>query len=372
MSRARRVLVLSTAAGGGHVRAAQAIEKAIAAEDGSVVCRRADALDFVPGAVRRVYADAYLALVDRTPELWGYLYAVTEKRRSPAVERIQRAIDRLSTRRLAAFVDAFAPDDVIATHFLPARALAGRRAPRVHVAVTDYDAHAFWIVRGASRTFVATEAMRFDLARRGVPRRRIAVTGIPIDPVFAAPPSRAAARASLGLAAEGGPVILVLSGGFGVGDVATAVRAALRSHPAARVVAVAGRNEALHGKLRAMRAPSGKALLPFGFVRDVERLMGAADVVVTKAGGLTVSEALACSLPIVVTSPIPGQEDRNADFLLESGAAILAKDPGLLEFLLPELLADPARLARMAAAARAAARPDAAARIARAVLSAGR
>ncbi len=369
---ARRVLVLSTAAGGGHVRAAEAVEKAIAREDPGAQLLRLDALDFMPKALRELHAGAYLRMVDRSPELWGYLYAATERGSSRPAERLKRAIDRFSARKLLVAVDEFAPDDVVATHFLPANAVAASRRkkrPRVHVVVTDYDAHAFWIVRNASRYCVATEPMRFDLARRGVDRERIAVTGIPIDPVFESPPARVDARRSLGLD-DSGPVVLVLAGGFGVGDVEAAVRSALLSHPSATVLAVAGRNAGLERRLRDLEAPAGRRLLAFGFVHGIERLMAAADVLVTKAGGLTVSEALACGLPIVVTSPIPGQEDRNADFLLEAGAAILSKDAGLLECRLPDLLSDGKRLARMAAAARSAARPDAAARVARAVLAA--
>ena len=138
-----------------------------------------------------------------------------------------------------------------------------------------------------------------------------------------------------------------------------AVEAALGAGPA-HVLAVAGRNGALEKKLRETAVPKGSALSVFGFVTNMHDLMAAADVAVTKSGGLTTAECLASSLPMVIRDPIPGQEERNSDFVLEAGAGVKAHGPDSLLFKLKSLLANAARLGRMKAAARAAGKPRAA------------
>ena len=226
--------------------------------------------------------------------------------------------------------------------------------------MTDFDVHAFWVQPGADLTCVATEELRAILADRGVPPDRVAATGIPILPEFSTAHDRRAIRASLGIRDEK-PAVLVMGGGSGVGSMLDAVTAA-RDAGNVHVLAVAGRNEALERRLRALAPPAGGTLPAFGFVSNVHELMAASDVAVTKSGGLTTAECLASGLPMVVRDPIPGQEERNCDFVLEAGAGVRTHGPASLRFKLGALLADPARLSRMKAAARAAGRPRAARR----------
>jgi processive 1,2-diacylglycerol beta-glucosyltransferase len=158
---------------------------------------------------------------------------------------------------------------------------------------------------------------------------------------------------------EGVPAVLVMGGGSGVGSMRSAVEAALGAG-GAHVLAVAGRNAALEKKLREIHAPKGAALTVFGIVTNMHDLMAAADLAVTKSGGLTTAECLASSLPMVIRDPIPGQEERNSDFVLEAGAGVKAQGPESLRFKLKSLLSDAARLARMKEAAREAGKPRAA------------
>lgn len=371
-----RLLVLSVSAGAGHLRAGQALEATCRLRYPGVLCAHRDVLEFTSAAFRRFYARGYLATVNSAPRLWGYLYDISDRKtdRSKTV-RLMKLFDQAFYARFREYVREFAPDHVLSTHYLPSRVLLARRRPStslrgepeapVSVVVTDYDVHTFWKTEGVRRYFVASDEVRWNLARRGVQEDKITVSGIPIDPVFEDLPDRALVREKLGLAHDA-PAVLILAGGFGVGDVAQSVENLLALDGNHQLLVVSGRNQKLLGRLRGLRAPEGKRLRVFGFVDNIHELMAASDLVVTKPGGLTVSECLAAGRPMVLYAPIPGQEDRNADYVLEQGAGVKAKDGANLCFKLREILRERRKLAELSRAAAAAGKP----RAARAILSA--
>ncbi len=176
------------------------------------------------------------------------------------------------------------------------------------------------------RDLAIEEAAEY-LARIGVPREKLRVTGIPIDPLFAAPLNRFEARKRLGLDADAA-VILISAGGHGVGPLEQLVRDLLTLQRPWQIVAIAGKPEKIRRRLEELAKEAGKLprgspkLCPVGFTTEMDKYMAAADLMVGKTGGLTTSEALSCSLPMALIEPIPGQEERNADHLLEAGAAI--------------------------------------------------
>lgn len=358
-----KVLLISASVGAGHRRAGEALLDA-ARERRDVEVDHWDVLDFVSKAYRKAYADSYIALVQRNPALWGYLYAVADRgdaRRKQAA--VVRMFDRLQFARFRGELRAFAPDLVLATHFLPCQVLApyrarGRDTFPLGLVLTDLDAHALWVQPTADRFFVGSEELRAVLAGRGLEEPRVFVTGIPVGRPFRRRLPVARARESLDLPADG-KVVLVMGGGHGTGAVADAVRAAADAGAAA-VLAVAGRNARLEEALRSVASEVGGRVRVFGFVSDIERLMAASDLIVTKSGGLTTAECLARGLPMLVLDPTPGQEERNCDHLLEIGAAWKAHGLHSLRFKLGRLLADERRLRSMGRAARRNGRPDAA------------
>jgi len=359
-----RLLVLSASAGAGHTRAAQALEEEARRRSG-VEVEHWDVLAHVDRFYRTAYAAGYLAMVDRAPDLWGAFYRASDRKPPRGLkEKLVHAFDRIEFAPFRDAVRMFAPDAVVATHFLPAQVFAPRRRRgkdrfRFALVLTDFDVHAFWVQPGADLTCVPTDELRAVLAARGVLEARIAVTGIPILSAFGETRDRAAARAALGIR-DDKPVVLVMGGGSGVGsmeEAALAVRDAGNVH----VLAIAGRNAALEKRLAALAPPAGGTLRAFGFVSNMPELMAAADLAVTKSGGLTTSECLASGLPMVVRDPIPGQEERNGDYVLEAGAGVRTHGLASLRAKLRAVLADPERLRRMRAAALSAARPRAAA-----------
>jgi processive 1,2-diacylglycerol beta-glucosyltransferase len=366
-----RVLLLSATSGAGHVRAAQALEKAFAAR-GDCVVEHIDALQYVSKIFQRIYDKTYISMVQRVPELMGVLYERTDQPWHHPRRRL--ALDRLNTQPMIRLLKRVQPDLCVATHFLPAEILAwlvAKRKLRARnaIVVTDYDVHAMWLCRTVDRYYVAIDEAAEYLARIGVPRETLRIMGIPIDPLFAKPLERAAARKHLGLAAEA-TVILVAAGGYGIGPVEQLVNDLLALQRPWQIVAIAGKSEKIRKRLEeaakaAGRLQEGSAkLCPVGFTTEMDQYMAAADLLVGKAGGLTTSEALARALPMALIEPIPGQEERNADHLLEAGAAIRCNNLPVAAWKISKLLDDPARLSRMREAARGLGRPGAAAAIA--------
>jgi processive 1,2-diacylglycerol beta-glucosyltransferase len=366
-----RVLLLSATSGAGHVRAAQALEKAFSAR-GDCVVEHIDALQHVSKLFQRVYDKTYISMVRRAPELMGVLYERTDQPWHHPRRRL--ALDRLNTGPMIRLLKRVQPDLCVATHFLPAEIIAwliAKRKLRARnaIVVTDYDVHAMWLCRTVDRYYVAIDEAAEYLARIGVPRETLRITGIPIDPLFAKRLDRAEARKHLGLAAEA-TVVLVAAGGYGVGPVEELVKDLLLLQRPWQVVAIAGKSDKIRKRLEEVARTAAKLqdgsprLCAVGFTTEMDQYMAAADLLVGKAGGLTTSEALARALPIVLIEPIPGQEERNADHLLEAGAAIRCNNLPAAAWKIAKLLDDPARLTRMRDSARSLGRPGAAATIA--------
>lgn len=366
-----RVLLLSASSGAGHVRAAQAIEKALAAR-GDCAVEHIDAIEYVSKLFQRLYDKTYISMVRRAPQLMGVLYKGTDKPWQHPGRRL--ALDRLNTQPMIRLLKRVQPDLCIATHFLPAEIIAWLIAKqklraRNAIVVTDHDVHAMWLCKTVNRYYVAADEAAEYLAGIGVAREKLRVTGIPIDPLFAVPVDRAAARQRLKLDRDT-TVLLIAAGGYGVGPVEQLVSDLLKLEKPWQIVAVAGKSEKTRKRLEeiarnAGKLPSGQPrLCPIGFTTEMDQYMAAANLLVGKAGGLTTSEALARGLPMALIEPIPGQEERNADHLLEEGAAIRCNNLPAAAWKIARLLEDRERLSRMREAAQRMARPNAAAVIA--------
>jgi processive 1,2-diacylglycerol beta-glucosyltransferase len=365
-----RILLLHVSVGMGHQRAATALAHAFAEVPATTV-QVEDTLDYAHGWFRRGYAGAYLGLADVAPALWSRYYAQTDRPNS-LMDGVRTLTTRWGVARLAALVDRAHADAIICTHFLPIEALTQLRRrdlPPLYLVVTDYHAHQFWACPGVERTFVATPAAQAQLVAAGHPPRRVMVTGIPIDPVFRTPADRAAALRALDLPA-GQPVVALVGSGLPSEQVRGIVQSVLaRPGPLCLVVA-AGRNHDLAASLAEQAPGANPRLHVLGPQPSLAPLLAASDLLISKAGGLTVSEALAIGVPLIIpTAQLVGQERWNAVHVIESGAGVGCQSVAAVDQAVAELLAAPARAAAMRAAARALGRPDAAAAIAAQVLA---
>ena len=363
----KKVLLLSASAGAGHMRAAQAIEKAFNETlNGGSEVRHVDVLNYTNKVFRHLFSKAYIDLVNKLPEVPGWFYDKLDKPWKN--ERRRLALDKLNTRPFVKLVREYQPDLIVCTHFLPAEIVSWlkakeRLASRQVIIVTDFDVHAMWLVHHYERYFVAIDEARVYLEALGIPAQKITVSGIPIDPVFALKKDKQEMRAKHGLAPDR-TTILLSAGGFGVGSVEPLIEALLTLQNRAQIVAICGRNEELKKRLTRMAAhtrPDATVLLkPFGYTLEMDELMTAADLAIGKPGGLTTSEALAKGLVFVIVNPIPGQEERNSDHLLEDSVAIRCNNLPTLSYKLDRLLADKSRFSAMQVNAKRMGRPNAA------------
>jgi processive 1,2-diacylglycerol beta-glucosyltransferase len=369
----RNILLLSVSAGAGHMRAAEAL-CTYAEGLGDVTATHLDVMDFVSAGFRKLYTDSYLSLVERLPAVWGYLYhATNEAAPDSRMQRLRRAVERLSTRPLRQEIRARRPDAIICTHFLPAEILS--RMIRkldldcpVWVQVTDFDLHGMWVHSGMCGYFAANDEVAFRMAAHGIAPESIHITGIPIMPAFGTPPERTECAAEYGLDPQR-TTILLMGGGAGLGRLDKVAEQLLMIPGEFQLVVLAGRNAEALASLQQLATRYPGRLFPQDFTNRVERLMACADLVVTKPGGLSTSECLAMGLPMILNAPIPGQEERNADYLLEQGAALKACDAVTLEYRIRLLLGDPARLAKMRENAIALGKPRAAAQVLQTVMA---
>lgn len=368
-----RVLILSASSGAGHVRAGQAIAKAFALSNAAAEVRHVDALEYCSPGLRRIYSRGYIDMVNHAPTVLGILYDTADKPWKD--ENSRMAFDRLNTLPLAKYIKSYDADLVVCTHFLPAEITSWllckkRIASRHAVVVTDFDAHSMWLCRHFHNYFVALDETKEHLFQEGVPRQRVLVSGIPVDPDFAQMKDKAEMRRKYEID-QNLPTILLSAGGFGVGPVELLLQSLMQLKHRVQVIALCGKNEELRRKLERAEAAShtGSVIIkPVGYTDKIDEYMAASDMLLGKPGGLTTAEALSKGLAMIIVNPIPGQEERNSDHLLELGIAIRCNNLPTLAYKIDKLLDEPARLQSMRQKALELSNPNAAVDIVRTLL----
>lgn len=361
-----KILVCSASVGAGHMRAAQAVELALRQLAPQADVHNVDVLSLTNPAFRRVYGKFYLDLVNRAPHVLGYFYDMMDKPRGPNSKRdkLRLIVEKANVKRCTEMILDGGWDVIVNTHFLPAELIAslrrGRktRVPQM-IVTTDFETHRLWVNEPSEMYTTATQEGSAYLRHWGVDEARLTVTGIPIHPAFCEQKDRGKTLAAHGLVGDR-PIVLQVAGGFGVGPIEKLYRGILEVEQPLEVVVVAGRNEKAQAQLEKVDAPARHRVKVIGFTTQIDELMAVADIVVSKPGGLTTSEVLARGAAMVIVNPIPGQESRNSDFLLENGAAIKINNIGTMKLKLEQLLSDPRRLKTMKANALELAKPQAA------------
>jgi len=320
-----RVLFLSAAVGVGHTAAANAVREALVARDPLLETETVDSYAYAASIFARVVADGYIGMVQTVPQLYGYLYGRVERARN--VPAARRFVNRYTAANLRAYVERTQPDLVVCTHAFPCGVMSEYKRqfdPQLPVIgiVTDFVVHPFWIYPNVDAYAVATEDMRAQLVARGVPAERILLSGIPVDLRFGhLPDDRNALRRRLGLPPDR-HIVLIMGGGVGIGPLDKMMRALGGVDVPVAAVVIVGRNGRLEKRVVAAAERTPYPLRVFGFVDNVFDYMHASDVLLSKPGGLTSSEALAARLPMVLVRPLPGPEERNTRYLVERKAAV--------------------------------------------------
>lgn len=368
-----RVLLLHVSVGTGHKRAAEALQIAFERRQPGEV-RIEDVLDHTSRLFRLAYARSYLELTDRAPLVWGYFYTQTnaDPDLGEITNNIRKLVESIGTNGLKEVIKNFAPDVIVCTHFLPMELLVTlkRRAQitqPVYCVITDHAAHTFWTYTEIDGYFVGDTQTRDQLVERGVSAAQIIVTGIPIDPFISDVKNSTEMRSLHNLPLEK-PVITLFGGGIADERVRLMARGLLESDLCGTLLVVAGRNDSLVASLQDLVATPTMELRVLGYIDYVDDLVAASDLVITKAGGLIISEVLARGVPLVIVDPILGQEEWNADYVVCSGSGVQLRMVESVPATVVRLLGQPALLTEMRRNAVLTGRPRAALDIAEQVI----
>lgn len=364
-----RVLFISAPIGAGHIKAAQAVARALQEMDASCATQMVNVFDFLPPLLGRLILGSYLKVLDLFPQLYALMYGWGNV--SPLALWGRRIVSRLLANRLERYLSDWKPDLVVCSHATPAGLVADLAArkrlnvPTVAV-VTDYVVHRLWVYPEIEQYVVAHEELSDFLAGYGIAKTRVACNGIPVSAQFGVdqPTERKAVLRELTLS-EARKTVLLMGGGAGLLPMESILAAALEAMPEVQWIAVAGKNKALFQRLQELQKKWPEQLRAFGYHDQVHRLMDAADLLVSKPGGLTVAEALCEKLPIIIYRPIPGQEEANTAYLLKQQVALRAESTQEIIAMLRRLLYEqPSELEMMTVKAQQLGRPNAAAEVA--------
>lgn len=348
-----KVLVFSAAFGNGHKRAAEAVIEEIHRQNPGAVVTHLDFGDVLSKRFNAMAKKLYIELIKHSPKLWGKFYYQTSKL-SPN-SRIQRFLNQLGRSDFLKYINELNPDLIVCTYPTVASILGELRLERILqvplvTIVTDYTVHNHWLHSGVDLYLAACQDVKEMLVKGGILPRRICVTGIPVSPKFEKKSERRAVLAQLGIRPDL-PTFLVLGASGSFATTRNICRQLAYSQVAVQSIIVCGNDENLYNSIADIVREAPNPMLRFGYVNNMEELMTASDLIITKAGGLTVTEALTKHLPLLIYKPIPGQEEGNAYFLERVGAGQLVRTDQELGERLNYLLSCSEELEKMRARA---------------------
>jgi len=368
----KRVLLLYISEHSGHHCASTAIERALHALDPEIETFNINSFNYTNPILEKVINRTYMSVVKRTPELWDYLYDNPEVVKK--TQRLREMIHQFNTGKLTALLNDFKPDAIACTQAFPCGMIADYKksfnldTPLIAV-LTDYAPHSYWIYNNVDYYIVPSEETGRKLIDNGINTERVHPFGIPIDRKFGNTVDRNNVLKKLGIPDDVHPV-LVMGGTQGLGPMKDLVRILDKAYLNVQPIFVTGTNKKLFKWLTRWSRFFKKHIIAFPYVDNIDELMTAAKIIITKPGGITTAEALSKGLPMLIVSPLPGQEAMNTRYLLDKGVAVKAEGPEDVAVLLRELLYNKDKIRSMSEKAMNISRPDSSVRIANLILDA--
>ena len=369
MSRSR-VLLMYISQVSGHRSAAQAIDNEIKKLSPDAQVLSINAFNYTNPVSEKVINRLYMEVVNKAPKIWDYLYdnpKVVER-----IAKIKDTVHKFNSPKLKKLFDEFRPDVVACTQAFPCGMVADYKKtynssiPLVAV-LTDYVPHSYWIYDLVDYYIAPSDEVKVRMQQKGIPDKKIKTFGIPFDSKFNSPVERAEVLRRMGFDAEL-PVVLIMGGGHGLGPIKTIVKSLEKTKQPLQEIIITGINNKLFRSIQKTVKGFKKRITVLGFADNINELMSAADLLITKPGGITTAEALVKKIPMIIIKPIPGQEASNTAYLTEKKAAIEIDNLKEINLAVDELFLDRAKLDLMRAAALAIAKPHAASDIARLII----
>ncbi len=364
----KKILIFYASAGHGHEKAARAVLEAVQELYPGVDARAVDAIALMPPFFGNGYRQTYLLQIKYAPWLWGMFYYSFDWPWFYAILKwVRRAMNAPNAGRLKKMVRSEKPSVIFSTHFFATEVVSrmkekGQTDAKLVTVVTDYLPHYVWTARCVDRYAVGLPETKEGLVRRGVSPDKIEITGIPVEKKFFAPASRTEVLKSLELDPRTFTVLLT-SGGVGVGATLPFIQKLSMSPAPVQIILVCGSNKALYEKMNSLRSVYIH-LRVLAFVNNMNELMEASDVVVGKAGGLTITESFLKNKPVILLGAIPGQEARNVTCVKAHGAGLEAADSAEAAEIVLRLKGSPVEMENLKKGIATIAKPDAAQKIA--------
>jgi len=367
----RRVLLMYITEVSGHRQATMAIQQSLKQLHPDIEAPMINGFGYTYPVLEKVVNEVYMNVITRMPKVWDYMYDNAGiVKRSQAMKEF---LFQKSHKRMAQLFDHYQADTVVCTQAFPCGMVAHfkkfyNRDIKLIGVLTDFSFHSFWINEGVDYYVVPSEEIKKKFTENGVPPQIVKVYGIPIQSKFTARLDKQFLAYKMGLNPNV-PTVLVMGGGQGLGPVQSIVKSLIREKRTFQIIVLAGTNRKILSYLKNCRRKTNKRILIYEFATNVSELMELAAMIVTKPGGITTAESLAKGLPMIIVNPIPGQEMRNTDFLIQKGVAISINDARSTGSTVEALLEFPERLNRMSQLACQQAKPNAASDIVKLIVA---
>lgn len=368
--KSKRVLILY-AGKGGHYLASVAIENALKKLGEEIETLNVDYLSYINPTVKRIIKQSYIGIVKNTPAIWNYLY--DNQKIIKFTNKIVESVNKRNARKLFSLLLDFDPDAVVCTQAVPCALIASYKKRfslefMLFGVLTDFAPHSYWLHEGIDYFIVPSDDIYKKMSLKGVPEDKIMPFGIPIDLKFSEIVDKDILYNELGFS-KSAPVILIMGGSLGLEPIKSAVKSALKSKLNIQLLIVAGTNKKLYNWAKKIKFPNNQKARIFTFTEKINKLMSISSAIITKAGGITIAEALSKQLPIIISKPLPGQERMNTRFLLKEGLAFKANSNKHLVVILKDILENEDKLKKIKDKYKNYSKPDAALKIANLILS---
>lgn len=323
-----RALILSVSAGGGHKHAALALKDYIFKFEPDSEVKVLDTIKYINPILNKVLIGGYLNTLKIKPSLFGKIYKITEStNKTDGISSFKNKLTKIMANKILSAIEKFKPDIIICTHWYPVEMvsiLKKKKKINVPIAciITDYAPHSFWIYPEVDSYIVSNKDMIEEMIHQGIDKDSIFDLGIPVGFDFFDKYDRNDTLKELDLDPQK-KVVLIMGGSLGMGKISNIYsELAASANKDIQIIVITGKNKKLYTKLMSIRESSNIDTKILGFTKNVNKYMKCSDILITKPGGLTISEALICEVPLVLFSPIPGQEEKNEEFLLKHNLAI--------------------------------------------------
>ncbi len=366
----KRVLLMYISNYSGHHHASLAIENALYKLSDNIEISNINSFQYTNPILEKIINKTYMGVINRTPEIWGYLYDNPKVVRK--TQKLKELMHKHNSQKMKILLDSFKPQAVICTQAFPCGIIADyKKTYNINVmlagVLTDYAPHSYWLHDNVDMYFVPSEETKERLISNGISKDRIKLTGIPIDSKFKKVVDKRKIINSLNLSPDA-PIILVMGGSQGIGPIRDIVKVLNKLKINFQIIIATGTNKRLCQYLRNKSPQFNKKTIVFGYAENIDELMEISSLIIGKPGGITISEALAKRLPILIVKPIPGPEQMNTDYLVKNKVAIKVDTLQDIEVFVKELLSSPLVLENIKARAEKLSKPNSAIDIAQAIL----